>query len=82
MLTFPLMHTCSFWLGVLAVDRYQEMQKQRQGLPAYTRADSLVETVQSHQVTVICGATGCGKSTQVRKASLEFPLTVQLISFA
>jgi HrpA-like RNA helicase len=30
-------------------------------LPAYTMEKELVETIQAHQITVVAGATGCGK---------------------
>lgn len=34
-------------------------------LPIYKYKDEILETVQSNQVVVISGDTGCGKSTQV-----------------
>jgi ABC-type glutathione transport system ATPase component len=41
------------------------MQGQRQGLPAYGLRESIVQTIGEHQVVVIEGETGSGKTTQV-----------------
>lgn len=38
---------------------------QRTSLPAWRFQQEIVQTVLLNQVTVICGETGCGKSTQV-----------------
>ena len=40
-------------------------------LPISARRDELVATVRDHQVTVIAGETGSGKSTQLPKVALE-----------
>ena len=40
-------------------------------LPISARRDELVATVRNHQVTVIAGETGSGKSTQLPKVALE-----------
>ncbi|KAI1124534.1 DEAD/DEAH box helicase [Nemania abortiva] len=42
----------------------REMIRQRQKLPAWQVRDQVVETVLQHQVTIIAGETGSGKSTQ------------------
>ncbi|KAJ8128969.1 hypothetical protein O1611_g4667 [Lasiodiplodia mahajangana] len=42
----------------------KEMIRQRQKLPAWQVRDQVVETVLQHQVTIIAGETGSGKSTQ------------------
>lgn len=48
---------------------YQRHQKQRSGLPSHSLKTEIVRLVQENQVVVISGATGCGKSTQVRSCS-------------
>ncbi|KAL9052007.1 MAG: hypothetical protein Q9162_005672 [Coniocarpon cinnabarinum] len=48
----------------------QKMLAARQSLPAWLKRDAIVEAVQTHQITIISGATGSGKSTQ----SVQFVL--------
>lgn len=47
------------------------LQGQRQRLPACRHAAEIVDTVENHQVVVISGETGCGKTTQVPQLILE-----------
>ena len=51
--------------------RTGEIQQQRRALPAAKQRQEVVEAVRAHQVIVISGATGCGKSTQVPQFVLE-----------
>jgi hypothetical protein len=41
------------------------MRASREKLPAHAMRRKVLEAVQGHSVTIIAGATGCGKSTQV-----------------
>ena len=41
------------------------MIKARQGLPIIGMEQEIVEMVHEHDVVVLCGETGCGKTTQV-----------------
>ena len=41
------------------------------GLPVADHADELAEAIQSHQVVIVCGETGSGKSTQLPKILLR-----------
>lgn len=50
---------------------YQEMQKFRRKLPAYKMRHELVKMINSNQVLVISGETGCGKTTQVPQFILD-----------
>jgi ATP-dependent RNA helicase DHX57 len=54
---------------------YQRMLKFRQKLPSYQFRDKIISTVQSSQVIIICGETGCGKSTQTGQFILESQLS-------
>ena len=45
--------------------KYNNMQKIRNKLPAHGFREKLVECVRENQVVVVTGQTGCGKSTQV-----------------
>jgi len=51
--------------------RHAPSQAKRAKLPAMTKKDALLEMVGSAQVTVICGETGCGKSTQCPQYLLD-----------
>ena len=45
-----------------------------EALPVVQRRGELLEAIRDHQVVVICGATGSGKSTQLPKMCLELGL--------
>ena len=47
------------------------MRAVRAGLPAFASRAAVLEAVSSSQALVICGETGCGKSTQVPQYLLE-----------
>ncbi|XP_069856184.1 ATP-dependent DNA/RNA helicase DHX36 [Dipodomys merriami] len=51
--------------------RYIEMQRFREKLPSYGMQKELVTLIDKHQVTVISGETGCGKTTQVTQFILD-----------
>ncbi|XP_048362008.1 ATP-dependent DNA/RNA helicase DHX36 [Sphaerodactylus townsendi] len=51
--------------------RYIEMQRFREKLPSYGMRKELVSLINSSQVTVISGETGCGKTTQVTQFILD-----------
>lgn len=51
--------------------RYHKILQQRLKLPVYKFKKSLVETVAKHQVTVIEGETGSGKTTQIPQFLVE-----------
>ncbi|KAI8320578.1 P-loop containing nucleoside triphosphate hydrolase protein [Martensiomyces pterosporus] len=52
-------------------DKYQEMQRIRDALPAASFKESITKLVGSNQCVVISGATGCGKTTQVPQFILD-----------
>ena len=43
----------------------------RQALPISSQADTIISRLQSHQVVIIRGSTGCGKTTQVPQYLLD-----------
>lgn len=51
--------------------KYPEMQHVRARLPAYQHRDLIIESIHNHQVVVITGHTGCGKSTQIPQYILD-----------
>eukprot|EP00918_Siedleckia_nematoides_P029378 GHVU01063343.1.p1 GENE.GHVU01063343.1~~GHVU01063343.1.p1 ORF type:complete len:706 (+),score=49.78 GHVU01063343.1:103-2118(+) len=51
--------------------KYQSMLAQRKNLPAWEMRDAIVDCVSAHQVTIISGETGSGKSTQSAQFILD-----------
>ncbi|KAJ1720052.1 helicase, partial [Coemansia erecta] len=50
---------------------YRDMQATRRALPAHALRDRIVQLVGAHRCTVVTGATGCGKTTQVPQFLLD-----------
>ncbi|GAA6061389.1 hypothetical protein JCM10212_000649 [Sporobolomyces blumeae] len=50
---------------------YQEMLRQRANLPIAAYRSEIMRTIEESQCIVLCGETGCGKSTQVPSFILE-----------
>ncbi|KAL2327766.1 hypothetical protein Fmac_021193 [Flemingia macrophylla] len=46
-----------------------KITEKRSKLPIASLKDVITSTVESHQVVIICGETGCGKTTQGEKKS-------------
>eukprot|EP00928_Gymnodinium_smaydae_P012466 TRINITY_DN14516_c1_g1_i2.p1 TRINITY_DN14516_c1_g1~~TRINITY_DN14516_c1_g1_i2.p1 ORF type:complete len:1400 (+),score=439.30 TRINITY_DN14516_c1_g1_i2:441-4202(+) len=53
------------------LQRTDAIEEQRSKLPAVMMEQELVETVLANDVTLVCGETGCGKSTQVPQFLFE-----------
>ncbi|KAI8061084.1 P-loop containing nucleoside triphosphate hydrolase protein [Gongronella butleri] len=54
-----------------ASDAYAPFAKVRAKLPAATFEEKVVRAVNKHQVTIVSGETGCGKTTQVPQFILD-----------
>ncbi|KAE8380121.1 P-loop containing nucleoside triphosphate hydrolase protein [Aspergillus bertholletiae] len=52
------------WQVRQSTSAQQDMTRKRESLPAWNIQDAIVRAVNSHQVTIISGETGSGKSTQ------------------
>ena len=50
---------------------YQQLLASRSKLPIFDHCESILKAVEENQVIVICGETGCGKSTQVVQFLLD-----------
>jgi ATP-dependent RNA helicase DHX57 len=48
-----------------------EFDNFRQQLPAFSKRQEIIDVIRNHQVVVISGDTGCGKTTQVPQYILE-----------
>ncbi|KAL4787915.1 P-loop containing nucleoside triphosphate hydrolase protein [Aspergillus varians] len=63
------------WLAKQATKSQRAMTQQRESLPAWNTQDEIIRAVNAHQVTIISGETGSGKSTQ----SVQFILDDMII---
>ena len=63
------------WASKASSPLYVSMLKSRMTLPIWNFKSELLESIESHQVVIICGETGCGKSTQVPAYILESELS-------
>ncbi|KJX94025.1 ATP dependent RNA helicase like protein [Zymoseptoria brevis] len=59
------------WARKTSTPAYQRMLVGRMNLPMYHFREAALDTIQRHQVTILCGETGCGKSTQLPAFILE-----------
>ncbi|KAI1296281.1 hypothetical protein EDD11_007419 [Mortierella claussenii] len=50
---------------------FQALQMARAKLPAWSFKDELVKAVKDNSVVIVCGETGCGKTTQVPQFILD-----------
>ncbi|KAH6842284.1 P-loop containing nucleoside triphosphate hydrolase protein [Chaetomium sp. MPI-CAGE-AT-0009] len=64
----------NIWLQKSSSPRYQQMLASRTQLPMWQFRQQVVDIVERNQVVIICGETGCGKSTQVPSFLLEHQL--------
>ncbi|RAL14921.1 RNA helicase [Aspergillus homomorphus CBS 101889] len=52
------------WEAKQSTKEQQDMLRKRQSLPAWNTQEAIINAVNTHQVTIISGETGSGKSTQ------------------
>ena len=65
----------ALWASKLSTPSYQYMLMSRMSLPIWYFKDELLDAITDNQVVIICGETGCGKSTQVPAFILEHELS-------
>ncbi|KIM34405.1 hypothetical protein M408DRAFT_303614 [Serendipita vermifera MAFF 305830] len=68
-------HIAASFYAVQSTDSYQMMLKQRQTLPIAAYRNEIIQTLETHQVLVLSGETGCGKSTQLPAYIMEDQLS-------
>lgn len=56
----------------MAAPKLKQIYEQRSRLPIAVFKDDITSTVKSHQVVLISGETGCGKTTQVPQFLLDY----------
>ncbi|KAK6065980.1 helicase associated domain-containing protein [Seiridium cupressi] len=62
------------WFEKFNSPRFQHMLRSREQLPMWAFKEEVLKAVDQNQVVIICGETGCGKSTQVPSFLLEHQL--------
>ncbi|KIJ45644.1 hypothetical protein M422DRAFT_75059 [Sphaerobolus stellatus SS14] len=65
----------AFFMARQSSHAYQEMLLQRNTLPIAQYRNDIINTLEHHQVMVLSGETGCGKSTQLPSFILEHYLS-------
>lgn len=61
---------------VLTVKRPEEVQEARYDLPVAQMEFEVIDAIRNHDVTIICGETGSGKSTQIPQLVYESGFTL------
>ena len=64
----------ALWASKSSTVTYQRMLMSRMNLPIWNFKHELLNTITHNQIVIICGETGCGKSTQVPAFILEHEL--------
>lgn len=62
------------WQQKSGTPAYQQMLVSRKSLPMFSFKEAALAAIENNQVTIICGETGCGKSTQMPAFILEHQL--------
>ena len=65
----------SVWSAKSSSPAYARMLQLRSQLPMWQFKDQALAAIEQNQVTIICGETGCGKSTQMPSYILEQELS-------
>ncbi|PTD02861.1 ATP-dependent RNA helicase DHX29 [Fusarium culmorum] len=63
------------WADKSSTRKFQTMLQSRMQLPMWHFREQVLEAVDGNQVVIVCGETGCGKSTQVPSFLLEHQLS-------
>ncbi|ATZ48829.1 hypothetical protein BCIN_04g00520 [Botrytis cinerea B05.10] len=63
------------WAEKSSSHSYQHMLQSRMQLPMWSFKDEVLGAIDHSQVVIVCGETGCGKSTQVPAFILEHQLS-------
>ncbi|MCJ1268070.1 hypothetical protein MMC22_007956 [Lobaria immixta] len=71
----PPRDMAQIWALKVSTPHYQAMLHSRMKLPIWNFKETLLRSIEDHQVVIVCGETGCGKSTQVPAFILENELS-------
>jgi len=64
------------WHEKSTTPKFQNMLRSRMQLPMWQFREQVLSAVEANQVIIVCGETGCGKSTQVPSFLLEHQLSL------
>lgn len=64
------------YTGMMFTPRYAELLKKRTQLPVWEYKDKFMELIHKHQIVVLVGETGSGKTTQIPQWCVEYAKTV------
>lgn len=76
--SFPGSHDESIrllWKSIAASRSYHAMLESRKNLPIWSYKEELLHSFERHPIVIVCGETGCGKSTQIPAFILEQQLS-------
>ncbi|XP_043839844.1 putative ATP-dependent RNA helicase DHX57 isoform X2 [Dromiciops gliroides] len=59
------------WQAKSASRQYQSILQERRSLPAWEERETILDLLSKHQVLVVSGMTGCGKTTQIPQFILD-----------
>jgi len=65
----------ALWQSKQSSPAYQHMLRSRMNLPMFKFRDAALKAIEENQVMILCGETGCGKSTQLPAFILENELS-------
>lgn len=65
----------AIWSSKSALPSFKSMLHKRKMLPIWGFKDEILQNINDHPVIIVCGETGCGKSTQVPSYILEHELS-------
>ncbi|KAL1902052.1 hypothetical protein Cpir12675_000158 [Ceratocystis pirilliformis] len=66
---------CKIWADKTSTPKFRAMTKFRSQLPMWRFKSQVLEAIDNHPIIIICGETGCGKSTQVPAFILEHKMS-------
>ncbi|SPO07133.1 related to DNA/RNA helicase (DEAD/H box family II) [Cephalotrichum gorgonifer] len=69
-------HLRGIWAAKSSTKKFQTMLQSRSQLPMWAFKSKVIETIDNNQVVILCGETGCGKSTQLPSFILEHQLSL------
>lgn len=71
----PPQDIARIWSLKVSTPHYQALLHSRMKLPIWNFKETLLKSIEDNQVVILCGETGCGKSTQVPAFILENELS-------